>query len=303
MSLTYSLACEVTPWLSLGGGFFLSQKTYSRQEVFSAINYSNYVPGFTHPDEVIGSRLSIWSRAEAFVVPVAGVLLKPPGRLKDRVSLGGCWRAQNKIHHARGPLVASIGLEDANGEPLDLGILHFVDVIMSSIVGFQPAQATLALAFRGWPWPVQGLAVSADLTWKDFSKFVDYNDEKPDPAFQDTLVPRVGVEYAFDPRFASQWLAWIRLIAVRGGYYFEMSPVISSDKRHNIFDTDMDVISTGLQFDFTSRQGRLRHSFEAYFQAHLLRERRVENDEDSFFGPATLSGNVLSFGVSLTTQF
>jgi len=92
-------------------------------------------------------------------------------------------------------------------------------------------------------------------------------------------------------------------VAVRAGYFFEMSPVVSSDKRHNIFDADMDVVSTGFQFDFSSRQGRLHHSFETYFQAHLLRETRIENDQDSFFGPVTLSGHVLSLGATLTTRF
>jgi long-chain fatty acid transport protein len=302
MSMTYSLAFEVAPWCSVGGGIFLSQKTYSRQEVFSAINRSDYfpipIPGW-EADEVIGSRLSIWSTAEAFVVPVVGVLLKCPGTsLKDKISVGVTWRDQNKSHHGRGPLIANIGVEDDDGEPLG-GIPDFVNTYISSIVGFQPEQVTVALSLR----PLEGLLIGADVTWKDYSKYVDYNDQTPDPPFEDTLVPRIGIEYGFDPEFSSRWVQWIELIALRAGYYFEPTPVEDADTPHNIFDTDQDVISTGFQLDFRSRQGRLLHSFEFYFQAHLLRDRHIANDKDPFFGAADLSGHVYSFGGTLTTAF
>jgi hypothetical protein len=92
-------------------------------------------------------------------------------------------------------------------------------------------------------------------------------------------------------------------IAVRAGYYFEPTPVPTADKSHNIFDTDQDVISTGFQIDFPVMQGRILSSMEAYFQYHNLRDRRIENDEDPFFGPADLSGNVIHFGGSITTRF
>ena len=89
---------------------------------------------------------------------------------------------------------------------------------------------------------------------------------------------------------------------------------------HNIYDTDMDVVSGGLQVEFTSRQGRLHHSLEAYYQVHFLREKRIAEhtgqqyfydresgtgrfEEVSYYGPAVLSGRVQSFGVTMTTRF
>jgi len=299
MAMVASLAIEVTPWLSLGGGAFMSQKTYSRQEVYSALNHAGTIPGWP-ADAVFGSRLSIWSQAEIVIIPTLGLLFKPPVKaLQDRLSLGVCWRKESKSHHARGPLIANIGIEGPDGEPTEIGWADFVNTYISSIVGFSPQQWTVGLAGR----PMKGLLLAVDVTWKEYSEYVTYGDEKPDPPFEDTIVPRFGVEYAVEPGFSSRWLRWMALIAIRAGYYFEPSPVPSADKSHNIFDTDQDVVSTGFQIDFPMMQGRILSSIEAYFQYHLLRDRHIENDEDAFFGPADLGGHVINVGGTLTTRF
>jgi hypothetical protein len=93
------------------------------------------------------------------------------------------------------------------------------------------------------------------------------------------------------------------LISVRAGYYFEPAPMTTAAKGHNIFDTDQHVVSTGFQIDFPLVQGRILSSIEAYFQYHILRDRHIENDEDPYFGPADLSGNVLNVGGTLTSRF
>ncbi len=299
MAMVASVAFEVTPWLSLGGGAFMSQKTYSRQEVYSALNNMGTIPGWP-ADEVFGSRLSIWSKAEIVIVPTLGLLFKPPVKsLQDRLSLGISWRKESKSHHARGPLIVNVGIEDPDGEPTEIGWRNFVSTTLSSIVGFQPQQLTVGLAGQ----PTKRLSLAVDVTWKEYSEYVTYGDVKPDPPFEDTIVPRFGVEYAFDPSFSSRWLSWMALIAIRAGYYFEPTPVPSADKSHNIFDTDQDVVSTGFQIDFPIMRGRILSSIEAYFQYHLLRDRHIKNDEDSFFGPADLGGHVINFGGTLTTRF
>ena len=301
LAMVGSVAVEVTPWLSIGAGAFMSQKQYSRQEVYSAINYMGTIPGW-EGDEVIGSRLSIWSKAEIVIVPVLGLHFKPPVKsLQDRISLGISWRKDTKSHHGRGPLIANIGIEDPDvpGKPTEIGWSDFVNTYLSSIVGYQPQQLTVGLAGQ----PIQGLSLAVDVTWKEYSEYVTYRDEKPDPPFEDTIVPRFGLEYAFDPSFSSRWLRWMALIALRAGYYFEPTPVSTADKSHNIFDTDQDVVSTGFQIDFPVMQGRILSSIEAYFQYHNLRDRHIENDEDPYFGPADLSGNVIHFGGTITTRF
>ena len=301
LAMVGSVAVEVTPWLSVGAGAFMSQKQYSRQTAYNAINYMGTIPGWP-ADEVIGTRLSIWSKAEIVIVPVVGVYFRPPVKsLEDRISLGISWRKETKSHHGRGPLISNVGIEDPEvpGKPTEIGWLHFVNTYISSIVGYQPQQVTVGLAGR----PMKGLSLAVDVTWKDYSEYVTYSDEKPDPPFVDTIVPRFGVEYAFDPHFSSRWLEWMASIAVRAGYYFEPTPVTTADKSHNIFDTDQDVMSTGFQIDFSVMQGRILSSIEGYFQYHLLRDRHIENDEDPYFGPADLSGHVIAFGGTLTTRF
>lgn len=299
MAMVASVAVEVTPWLSLGGGAFMSQKTYSRQEVYSALNHTGTIPGWP-ADDVFGSRLSIWSKAEIVIIPTLGLLFKPPVKsLQDKLSLGISWRKESKSHHARGPLIANIGIEDPDGEPTEIGWRDFVSTTLSSTVGFSPQQWTVGLAGQ----PMKGLSLAVDVTWKEYSEYVTYGDEKPDPPFEDTIVPRFGVEYAFEPGLSSRWLRWMAIIAIRAGYYFEPTPVTSADKSHNIFDTDQDVVSTGFQIDFPMMQGRILSSIEAYFQYHLLRDRHIENDDDPFFGPADLGGHVINVGGTLTTRF
>ena len=111
--------------------------------------------------------------------------------------------------------------------------------------------------------------------------------------------------YAFVPNLSSRWLRRIELVAIRAGYFFEPTPVPSEDDiyHRNIFDADMDVVSTGLQFDFSTWDGWLQHSVEAYYQIHLLRERYIPKEEDLWFGAAEISGHVWSFGASFTTSF
>ena len=303
LSMAYSLAFEITPWLSVGAGAMLDQKVFTNEHNMSAINRSNFlplpIPGW-EPDEVIGTRVSIWSKAEVFIVPMAGILLKPPVKsLQDKISLGVSWRKGQKVHHGRGDLKVGFGLEDDSGR--FFWHTYLAESHKTAVVGFQPTQVTMALAAR----PIKGLLVSGDVTWKDWSKYVDYLDERPDPSFEDTYVLRVGMEYAFDPRFRNQWLKWIQGIAVRAGYFFEPTPVSSRDdvRHRNIFDTDMDVVSTGLQLNFSTWEGWLRHSLEGYYQIHLLRPRHLLKEDDLWFGPARLRGSVWSFGVSLTTRF
>jgi long-chain fatty acid transport protein len=301
MAMVASGAVELTPWLSFGGGVFMSQNSFSRQEVYATINNMGTIPGWP-ADEVVGSRLSIWSKAEIVLVPILGLYFKPPVKfLQDRMSLGVCWRDGTKSHHGRGPLIANVGIEDPDvpGKPTDIGWSDFVNTMLSSIVGWQPQQLTIGLAGE----PIKGLSLAVDVTWKEYSEYVSYSDVKPIPPFEDIFVPRFGAEYAFDPGFSSRWLEWMSLLSIRAGYYFEPTPVTTASGPHNIFDTDKDVVSTGFQIDFPFMQGRILSSIEAYFQYHILRDRHIKNDEDPFFGPADLSGHVVNVGGTITTRF
>ena len=280
MSMAISLSYEITPWLSMGAGVFPSQQVSSKQEVFMALNDSNIIeqiPPYVRLfelDEVIGSRLSLWQEARWTVAPIAGLLLKLPIKsFRDKVSLGVSYRGENIARHVKGPLTVTIGFEnEATGEPIGTEAIRlyfkFVDFYMLGYVGYQPAQVTAALAFKNLFPPLKGLAFSFDLTWKDYSEFIDNYKETPIPPLEDTYVYRTGIEYGVDPGFSIPLLNKISHIALRGGYYFEPTPVANMDKAHshNIYDTDMDVVSGGLQVDFTSRQGRLYHSLEAYYQ-------------------------------------
>ncbi len=306
LSVSNSLAVEISPWFSAGIGFILSIDNECRQEVFSALNYSNYIQQTIYvpwiPDEVIGSRLTLRSVTRALAVPLLGILIKPPWEsIRDKYSLGVSYRGRNTMKYAQGDLVASIGLEEWEiaGQPVEWPAWRdFVNQRLFSIVGFSPEQITGSLAAR----PIEGLLLAFDLTWKNYSEYVDFTGREPDAPFEDVYIPRVGIEYGFDPGFSGKSLKWIDYIALRGGYYFERTPVMEIHTS-NMFDTDTDVISCGFQLDFSSYQGRMLHSIEAFLQAHLLRDRYVSNENDPIFGPTELSGEVWSFGGTISSRF
>ena len=299
MNMALSLGVEITPWLSVGTGGFLSQDASANEDAFSAVNRSNYIPfpGFV-ADEVIGTRVSIKVRAKTRWIPLVGILLKPPIKfLQDKIALGASWRAKNALLHADGRLQARMGLEDENGEPIIA--IPIIDVPKGGVVGFQPMQVTVALAIK----PMEGLLFSADGTWKKYSDYIDYLRNYPYPLFKDVIVPRVGLEYAFEPDFSLKVLRGIERIAIREGYFFEPTPVSTVDWGHNILDTDKHVLTMGMQFDFRSTGGKLSHSLEAYGQVQFLEERDITNDHDNYFGPIELQGYVYAFGASITTKF
>jgi len=165
LSIVNSMACEITPWLSIGAGAIVSQKVFTQEHNMSAANKSTFfpIPGIV-PDEVIGTRVSVWSKAEAFAIPLAGILVKPPIRsLQDKISLGITWRKGQKVHHGRGTQRIGFGWENDDGS-FDW-YLYLNDGLKTAIVGWQPTQITGSLAVR----PIKGLVVSTDLTWKDWS--------------------------------------------------------------------------------------------------------------------------------------
>ena len=108
------------------------------------------------------------------------------------------------------------------------------------------AQVTAGIALR----PLQGMTVSADLTWKDYSKFKFFWALPPDPRFHDTWIPRVGLEYDFNPGFRARFIKKIDKLRFSGGYYYEPTPVPDMNGEMNVLDSDMHVGSLGAGLDY-----------------------------------------------------
>ena len=93
----------------------------------------------------------------------------------------------------------------------------------------------------------------------------------------------------------------ISRILLKGGYYYEPSPVPDMNGWMNILDSDMNVISCGLGLDYLLRGVDLL-KIEAYFQVHLAREKVLHNDQDPLYGRITTGGEVYSMGISVSIQ-
>jgi len=255
LALVVSLGFEVTPWLSVGAGIIPSVDSTADQHNFAATNKRS--------DPVMGVRLSIHQTAKVFVVPVAGILVKPPFLgLQDKVALGVSFRGENKNHHGKGPLYQVIGEESAAGDPL-FGI-YYPPALTINLVSFAPRQVTVGLCVR----PLGGLTLSYDMTWKEWSRYLNYLELTPDPPLVDTFTHRAGAEYIWAFRKKEKGVFKVlRHVAFRGGYYYEPTPVqnemIGID---NIFDSDQDVFSAG--FCVTLAGKTMEHDLEFFYQLH-----------------------------------
>ena len=145
--------------------------------------------------------------------------------------------------------------------------------------------------------PVPELTLAIDATWKQWSKWETSLALKPDPRFEDTWQVRTGVEVRLPLEL--ELLPWI---AIRSGYYVEPTPTPDQRGPTNLLDADKHVISFGIGWGFHDpfemTPGEL--SMHAGFQAHLLEDRRTENDLDEVFGPIEAGGEL--YGGTLTLQ-
>ncbi len=319
LSMAISFGARITDWLSVGGGII------PRVDAFQDSTGSWIIlnPGPNDPSQ--GFRLDLRQTSKINVVPIGGLLIKPPlPYVKDKLSLGVAYRGKMWGFYGTGPTSVDILIRNQGSDP----IIIFSDPGGQTIdyIGFNPEQLSFGVAFK----PFQGFTFAFDATFKRWSSFHFFWDELPfdeiyylDPAtgdtskikiplpFEDVWVWRTGVEYAFDPKMPWAFLKKIREVALRLGYYREDSPVpyrmngnvpFNMSGPMNILDADQNVVSCGLGLAYDAEwTGRVL--LEGYFQAHLLENNIIENDRDTLFGPITVGGQVYNAGFSLSIVY
>jgi len=192
---------------------------------------------------------------------------------------------------------------------------------IAGLAQYDPLQAGLELAWESSPrggaadqgtWK---LAIGA--TWKHWSDYAGPLEptlpelDVPKPDFSDTVVPRVGVERSFPLSRSAQ-------LHVRGGYFFEPSPVgshLPSSQAYDIatqtlvdvptryFDADRHVLTAGLG---VSVEKPLRLDVDAFAQAHILAPRTMTLDAgepDGSPSTANVSGSIVVTGIQLGVGF
>jgi len=286
LSVLLGLSWKIWDWLSVGvSGNFLADLR-APNEAFVDVDIRTVLPYLLNRGDLIKEvRPRIMRDAEMKVAPVAGVLLHPVQWLRLGVTYRGRFYAE------------TVGTQDI--------LLRFFDFSGRSPLSFQtavladihyvhywnPQQVSTGAAFS----PVDSLWVSLDLTWADWSDYMDSMWYSPAPRFSDNFAPRVGMEYGLHNG-----------IILRAGYYFQASPVPEQTLESNYLDNDKHVVSTGMGYTFSRLPWipiwKKPLTLDAFFQYTQLVTRTYEK-EPGFGSPVRLGGYMLHAGMSLQLHF
>ena len=304
LSTATSVAYRITDWLSLGGGVLARMDTFQSTEH----NYVDLYTLLTDPNDD-GFRLRLKTTVKVYSEYVLGLLVRPPIKgWQERLSLGVVYRRELSGYYGTGPSsddVVYVCPEDGpcpfidprTGEPGTPGskfLLFPLKAFSVDYIGYNPAQLSIGLALR----PVRRMTISADVTWKDYSEFKFFWALPPEPRFHDTWIPRVGLEYFFEPRSEKAFLKKFRKITLMSGYYYEPTPVPDMNGEMNILDSDKNVVSFGFGLDYLMKSLDV-FRVQAYFQLHLLNETYLHNRNDPLFGEIWTGGEVYSAGMTI----
>jgi len=276
-----SLQADKVPWLRVGFGFrFIISGTqyFLDRHGVPGLDIEIRLPDFATD---VGGNLDYDVDTEA--TPTAGVLITPT----DNLRLG--YSFHNSLSLPVDPIRAQARAR----------------VVMGGIE-LPPLPIPLSLSFEGYFWPQkhnwgisylfgEKLLVALDVSWLQWSKYTSLSRGAPDPEWEDSLIPRIGVEYRPN-----------EMLAFRCGYYFEPTPVPEQSRKSNYIDNDRHVFSvgTGIYFSDPFKVVREPMNIDLAFQYFHLPRRVTEKEPGFFPGYAyESSGEVYTLGVNVTFHF
>jgi len=217
-----SLSSDYLPWVSVGAGF---------RFLISANSYALPQPGgppgglIINPVTPDAGRVLQGANMEmdvdTLITPTAGIMFYPLKNLR----LGYSFRDQ--ISLTVNPVIANATLTVAGFDLLSLTVPIKLDVY------FTPQQHNWGISYK---WRNKVL-MALDVSWFRFSRYTSVARGDPDPLWKDSWIPRAGVEYYPIP-----------VLALRGGYFFEPSPIPDQVRTSNFLDNDRHVFSLGLGY-------------------------------------------------------
>lgn len=272
-------AVRFTEWLSIGGG------VRALSSLIGAITIQPNEFG-TLGSEVKDELIAAYS-------PIAGIIVTPKPWLKFGMTYRGTFAGKFAL-----PISPDLGAS----------FKSFIGVPTLQIEGvaqYDPRQFLFASAWNVW----DTLWIELGASWRRWSEFAqpvrntvdcipcDPNDptqpwcdpqntvahclpELPDPAFSDTLSPRIGAEWT------EMKLAHNVTIDVRAGYSFEPTPVPEQTELTNLLDNDRHIWAIGGTFNWWVRPTFIVH-LDLYFQHHILVSRTHRKSEP--WPPSTVS--------------
>lgn len=270
-----SLQPERWKWISIGAGIRLIISGNARMP--SMISEGLGIDlGRTRP-----SSANLDLEVDTEIAPIAGVLIKPT----DKLRFGYSFRGQLELDTA--PVYASAITHSVPGSNL-------IDIpIVLNIPGFNayfmPQQHNFGVAYNWTP----RLLTSLDVSWFKWSSYRNPYRGGPTPKWDDTVIPRVGVEYKLTDA-----------LALRAGYFYEPSPVPNQYANSNYLDTDRHVFSWGFGYTFNDPLGVIKVpvTLDLAMQYWHLPSRTMDKDDPSL-SDYTIKGNVVTVAGGITVKF
>lgn len=303
--LSANLAWSPVEWLRIGAGI-----------AFMATSKTNlYVEGevpVLAPETMSNVRHSLRADLLSIRYPGVGIQIEP----NKQWSFGLVYRGEFKLGL---DLDATVRARITLGE---LSVPAFFHLVTESVNSFLPQQLSLGGAWR----PIPSVRVSAEVTWVDWSAYetsIAFSDitldltippefsafisdvgtisgSTPIPAhFRDRFVPRVGVEWrALD-------LPWMKF-DVRGGYFYESTPIPTQSALTNFIDTDRHAFSLGIGTSFTELEPIINGSvfIDVTAQAsYLVTRNYVKASLLDITGNYTASGSIWALSANAGVTF
>lgn len=278
--LATHLAIRPFDWLLVGGG--ISFLSYSSNRLSIRGDIDPFAPARTRLEHDFVANLT------TIRYPQLGVQITPMPEL----SFGLVYRGQFSLDNE---LVATVGSPGPDSDTRivvgDLDIPGYFSLVSESVNAFVPHQVSVGATVE----PIPGLRVAVEVTWLNWSAYVSpigrsdirldievppelrdtirvperIEGSTPIPAnFQDRFVPRLGVEGVAVREPALE-------LRLRGGGFYESSPVPEQTSLSNLVDCDRIALSAGAGVRLT----RLRPlidgwiAFDLHVHTSILPER------------------------------
>jgi long-subunit fatty acid transport protein len=213
--------------------------------------------------------------------PVVGIMWKP----KDFFHMGVAYRGQHYVHDYgyTDPILRIV----LPGVPTYLIPGLAFDANFEFVHYFSPNEIAAGVRLN----PFNPLAVSLDVTWMEWSRYMEVersNHPSPVPGFEDTVVPRVGIECALT-----------RDTTLRFGYYYYPSPVPEQRWETNNLDNDRHVFSIGSDFLY----GPIIVSWHFQYHYAVPRKYYKVSPGDLYAPGLELGGYIISTGLNISMGF
>lgn len=156
-------------------------------------------------------------------------------------------------------------------------------------ISFSPNQAAFGISGR----PMEGLEISSDLTWYQFSRYPGPFAVAQPINFFSIFVPRIGVEYIYD-----------KFLSFRGGYQYRPTPApMPRSALFNLLDNDVHTLSlgSGAKWDISDD---ISLDVDAYASFGIMAKKNVKKKfGDAAYKNFWFDGQIYDFGVQLTVGY